>query len=327
MKDLNNIIDQDEEKLGEIFLISEIIKLIVLGNPSASRTIVETTDFIKNYLRFFTSIEMTHIVEYHFIPFSSLSEQVPNQSKKNLFDKGIIQIMIKMLNSEEYWIRDKSLEIINNIIRAGVNELKEGQKHPFHSALKEDGTISKLIQMFKDDKYNIRSDIAQILSCLFKAQPLPDEIKNDIIKILKELIDFDDLALLSESADNHNLLLNNNFEKDLLISESNTLPSLHIIQSILHLGSNANKKKVTTAVKSGVQKLTDDKYVDELGKNENWSEDQRKEIKIRAKEINEFMNASEVQVLKQQKEKEMELQRQKQKEIELQKQKQKEKEI
>jgi hypothetical protein len=66
------------------------------------------------------------------------------------------------------------------------------------------GTITKLIQLFEDkDNNNIHKNIAQSLSCLFKALPIPLEIRKDVIGELKwegyfKKINFDELSLLAE---------------------------------------------------------------------------------------------------------------------------------
>ncbi|KAA6384631.1 MAG: hypothetical protein EZS28_019842 [Streblomastix strix] len=128
--------------------------------------------------------------------------------------------MVKMVGSEDYKVRKKSIEIILNIIKVGIEGLKEGEQHPYYQKLQSDQTIQKLIQLFKDEKdRDTINYIAQTLAHIFKARPLPTEIKNDIIEELKPC-EIDELAFLSENRDE-------------------------------------NKKKVALAVKKKVIELTD----------------------------------------------------------------------
>ncbi|KAA6400913.1 MAG: hypothetical protein EZS28_003557, partial [Streblomastix strix] len=107
--------------------------------------------------------------------------------------------MAKILDSEYEDVREKAIKIISDIIEAGKEGLKDGQQHPYRQQLSDDGTIAKLISIFVDKKnHNIEYNLRKTLIYLFKAFPLPSEIRVDLIEYLKVVNDFNDLALLAE---------------------------------------------------------------------------------------------------------------------------------
>ncbi|KAA6311143.1 MAG: hypothetical protein EZS28_056184, partial [Streblomastix strix] len=152
-----------------------------------------------------------------------------------------------------------------NIISSGLEGLKEGEKHPFHQQLEQDGTIAKLIQSFKDRiKKDIHSSIAQILAILYKANQLPVEIRRDVIEEQKMNNNFDELALLAECLENHDEILAGEFEQNLFEDVTYIFQYFNITLSLLGFGSEANQKRVISAVEEKVKHLSDAEYVNDL---------------------------------------------------------------
>ncbi|KAA6392910.1 MAG: hypothetical protein EZS28_011565 [Streblomastix strix] len=110
--------------------------------------------------------------------------------------------MLKIIDSEDFEIIYSAIEIIANIIKIALNGLKEGEQHPYLIQLSEDGTVSKLIQIFKNEDYvSIEEDFAEIFAFLYKNTPLPKEIQEKVVKVLKTSQfgpQIDNLCLLSE---------------------------------------------------------------------------------------------------------------------------------
>ncbi|KAA6399944.1 MAG: hypothetical protein EZS28_004528 [Streblomastix strix] len=191
-----------------------------------------------------------------------------------------------MQESSDKDVREEVSWIILNVIKLGAKELEEGQQHPFYQQLSSDGTISKLIQQFKNKKdKDIHDEIAQTIAYLFRTLPLPPDIRKDIIEKLKIDSDFDELAFTAECQDNHDAILNGNYENQIFKYESDALKYLQLIYHILKYGSNKNKKKVALAVKVKVERLLIDEYLDELIEKYYWNEQKIKEIKPKAKEV------------------------------------------
>ncbi|KAA6396794.1 MAG: hypothetical protein EZS28_007677 [Streblomastix strix] len=153
--------------------------------------------------------------------------------------------MIKLLESEDEDIREKSVDIILKIIQTGANELKEGQQHP--------------------------------------TLPLPPEIRKDIIDELKIFDDIKELALIAECPDNHDEILEENFENELLKEDDEIISNLQITYNLLKFGSNSNKIKVALTTKDKVEELTDDEYLDKLIQEYYWIK--RDQFKSKAKEV------------------------------------------
>ncbi|KAA6378351.1 MAG: hypothetical protein EZS28_026119 [Streblomastix strix] len=173
--------------------------------------------------------------------------------------------MIKILDCLDKDVRDKSNGIILNIIKAGANELEEGQQHPYYNQLSSDGTISQLIQLYKnEDESIVQYSFEQTFAYLFRTLPLPPIIRKEIVDLLKIVSDFEQLAFLAESQENHDAILEENFESELLKSKFHTIDDLKLIYNLLKYGSNSNKIKVALAVKDKVEKFADDEYLEEF---------------------------------------------------------------
>ncbi|KAA6385427.1 MAG: hypothetical protein EZS28_019044 [Streblomastix strix] len=187
-----------------------------------------------------------------------------------------------MQESQDKDVREYAIEIINHIIQNGAIELKEGQQHPYHNQLSSDGTITKLIQQFKDkNKDIIHFYIAQTFAYLFKALPLPPDIKKDIIEKFKP-DEIEELAFIAECPDNHDAILDGNYENNLFQKENKSFYYLLLTHNLLQFGSNANKKRVALAVKDKVEIFIIDEFLDEFIQEYSWI--QRDQIKSKAKE-------------------------------------------
>ncbi|KAA6378885.1 MAG: hypothetical protein EZS28_025587 [Streblomastix strix] len=137
--------------------------------------------------------------------------------------------------------------------------------------------------MFRDNdiqnKYIIHI-IAEVLAYLFKALPLPQDIAKEIIKQLKNEINFNELALLAECPENHKAILHDCYELELFNDEDligSSLQQLNLVKNILKYGSFNNKKKVALAIKVKIENLINqsDIYFDD--EEDDW------DIKVRQK--------------------------------------------
>ncbi|KAA6355898.1 MAG: hypothetical protein EZS28_048575, partial [Streblomastix strix] len=88
------------------------------------------------------------------------------------------------------------------------------------------------------------------------------------------------ISHLAECPDNHDAILANEFEKKLFEDDSCVIEYLQIAYFILYLGSEENKQRVANAVKDKVKRLADNKTLQELGKEQNWNEQTKKDIQI-----------------------------------------------
>ncbi|KAA6371858.1 MAG: hypothetical protein EZS28_032615, partial [Streblomastix strix] len=159
---------------------------------------------------------------------------------------------------------------------------QKGQQHPLCQQLIDDGTVTKLIKLYKDKKledhqYQISKSIAYVL----KASPLNSETI-EIVDVFKEQKEIKKLSLLAENSDNHDAILSNDFEKQLFEKEWKSLDDLKLIIPLLKFGSYKNKKKIVLSVKQYVEKLTNDQFVKEITDEYSWI-DKKDQIYPRAK--------------------------------------------
>ncbi|KAA6383927.1 MAG: hypothetical protein EZS28_020546 [Streblomastix strix] len=117
-----------------------------------------------------------------------------------------------------------------------------------------------------------------------KALPLPEDIIKEVIEALFHQCNIEQISLLAESQDNHDVILSNQFEQELFKEELGgfQLECLCLSLNILRLGSYSNKKKVALSVKDKVIRLTIDEYIDELGEEYYWDDNILQEIKSKA---------------------------------------------
>ncbi|KAA6397643.1 MAG: hypothetical protein EZS28_006832 [Streblomastix strix] len=167
----------------------------------------------------------------------------------------------KILYYDDITVVTCAVWIISYIVKAELEELEDGAQNPLHQQLTDNGTILQLITIFKDkdNKPNhIVESIAEVLAYLFKALPLPQDIDKEIIKQLKNEINFNELALLAECPDNHKAILHDCYELELFNDEDLigfSLQQLNLVKNILKYGSFSNKKKVALAIKVKIENL------------------------------------------------------------------------
>ncbi|KAA6395135.1 MAG: hypothetical protein EZS28_009338 [Streblomastix strix] len=184
---------------GKLIIIGDILRSLIIKKTELIQIILNETDFIQHYIYLLNSLALARISVEHLDILWELSLCIPVEQKRGLFVQGVIQSIIKILQSEDRLVRKKGSVIILNIIKLGVLGLKEQEQHPFLNSLTNDGTISEIIELFNDNnKKDIHGWIAHSLARLFKAQPLPNKINKKVILVIKDVQDFDGLALLAE---------------------------------------------------------------------------------------------------------------------------------
>ncbi|KAA6373504.1 MAG: hypothetical protein EZS28_030968, partial [Streblomastix strix] len=209
--------------------------------------------------------------------------------------------MNKLIDSKDQEVIDDVGLVIYWIIKSDNKELKEGQLHPYNQILTNDGIVANLIQIIQDkdkDKDNIPYYIALILSNIFKALPLPEDDKKQVLQQLKQHYAFDEIAYLAECPENHDDILSDSFENQLFNEkvEFQTLQYLRLTILLLQLGSNNNKKKAALSVKDKVIRLTIDEYVDQLDDKYNWDEDKIQEIKYNSRQAVQLIKLIEEEI-------------------------------
>ncbi|KAA6352821.1 MAG: hypothetical protein EZS28_051652, partial [Streblomastix strix] len=239
----NGVYQNDGE--GKMIYLEEILRLLIIDNPEVSRVIVNETNFIDQLIMIFHELPPTSHKTWKIQPLNFLSESLPNDLKIRMFEKGIVQTMVKLLNSRNRQAQLDSGRVITNIINSGLEGIKQGEKHLFYQQLSEDGTLKKLQSWMNDDsKREIQSQIAKILAQLYKSIALPQEIKKKVIEQLKDkkFPDLDGLAYLAENQDNHQEILADDYGQKLFENKAKTTGSLQLTSNLIQFGSEMTKK-------------------------------------------------------------------------------------
>ncbi|KAA6403975.1 MAG: hypothetical protein EZS28_000501 [Streblomastix strix] len=206
-----------------------------------------------------------------------------------------------MISSEDKDVRDKTSQIIFNIITAVTKELKEGELHPYIHQLEKDGTIAKLKLHFKtEEDIYIHEYIAQILANLFKAHALPPDIKKEVIFELETSQDLDDIALLAENPYNHDIIFTKELEKKMFSDFQYPYQLdqyLQLALLFLKLGSDTIRKRITISHKEQIEILTKDKCLNEMIEDyQYWDEEDRDKIMSKAQLIFPMIKKVEEQI-------------------------------
>ncbi|KAA6378946.1 MAG: hypothetical protein EZS28_025525 [Streblomastix strix] len=195
---------QQDDKEDLLEIITAVIKHEFLDSVEICSCILYNTDFFDQIVNLFNSLRFNKannelLTIFHFLT----SNGRPVSHKLRLFQKGIIHTMMRFIDSQNNIVQMRVSEIISSVIIAGQSGLSEGEEHPYHKSLTENGTIQKLIDLYNDSNINknLHLKIAQLLAILFKAAPLPFAISKDIIDNLKDDNDLQELSRLSECPD------------------------------------------------------------------------------------------------------------------------------
>ncbi|KAA6355074.1 MAG: hypothetical protein EZS28_049399 [Streblomastix strix] len=175
--------------------------LIELGCEAASNLLkdnkesipfaIESGGIIDQIISLLNKLPIENINENHLLPLYDIVNQSNYEQIKILVEKGILKVMNKILNSEDEFVLLRSTIILMKLIN-GIGELEgEGKPNPLLKEIEKDGTLTKLIEIFRNDKYQIK-DIKSFAACsigfLFKAMSVPSEIGSQIIILLKNFI-------------------------------------------------------------------------------------------------------------------------------------------
>ncbi|KAA6387845.1 MAG: putative serine/threonine protein kinase [Streblomastix strix] len=170
-------------------------------------------------------LESIHLIYWD--PLSVICEYGDGELRQQLIEKNAFKCVRRTLNTENEEILESSTCIIYQLMRAFLKNEDDGSPNPLYEQLNDDKTLEKLIQIF-NTKYQfkqITSNVAFTIAYLHKAIPLQDKLKEPIIKHIKDQIKSDvtcikiyspvALALLSESNENHDQILADQFLVDL----------------------------------------------------------------------------------------------------------------
>ncbi|KAA6394038.1 MAG: hypothetical protein EZS28_010436 [Streblomastix strix] len=169
-------------------------------------------------------------------------------------------------------LREKILDILGTIIKPATDNLQEGQQHPYLKPLTDDGTIKQLSKIIDNDDYQDHfCKIAEIFAQLFKAAPLPAEIKEKVVCKVEYNFKYDELCLLAECNE----------------KSSYQNGHLDLIYYLLKFGTKEGLKDFAQVIQKKMEKLTD-KYFDDVKKEERWGFNQN-EAENKRQQINELI--------------------------------------
>ncbi|KAA6401177.1 MAG: hypothetical protein EZS28_003295 [Streblomastix strix] len=240
---------QKNVKDGVIYLVGDIVLELSDNNPEACKMIIQETDFIDKYISYLNSLSKSQIKNWHGYYFTTLSDNLPSEDQNLLFEKGVIQTIVNL----DFKDKECSLEyfkIESSIIEAENQRLKDGEQHPYMKQLSEDGTLTKILQAFINEKNEDKQRILMnSLGSLYKAAPLPIDTQKLIIDFLRKEKKFEIMSYLAECPSNHDTILMNDYEQKFFQKSLTEMHSIRIIYSIIKYGNEINKKKVSAAVK------------------------------------------------------------------------------
>ncbi|KAA6357911.1 MAG: hypothetical protein EZS28_046562, partial [Streblomastix strix] len=123
------------------------------------------TDFVEKIIAHLNTVQLKNLKYWHFQILYNVCEYITDEQKGKLFDKGVIQTMVKMLDCKDEEVRMKASQIISDIVIAAGEQVKEGVKHPYLKELGDIGAVSKLIELLKDKECENKNKVKLIMCC------------------------------------------------------------------------------------------------------------------------------------------------------------------
>ncbi|KAA6380594.1 MAG: putative Multidrug resistance-associated protein, partial [Streblomastix strix] len=163
-----------------ILLGYEAASTLIINNKESFPFAIESGGIVDEFISLLNKLPIDDIFDFHTNPLNQLINSSNFEQRKILVEKGILKRILYGIGFQE----------------------GEGKPNPVREELEKDGTLTKLIEIFQNDKYGnkgINSCAAFSIGRLYKASPLPSEIGNAIIIYLKEVSTGTDLDFSCQS--------------------------------------------------------------------------------------------------------------------------------
>ncbi|KAA6394780.1 MAG: hypothetical protein EZS28_009690, partial [Streblomastix strix] len=165
--------------------------ILLKDNPQSFRFAIESGGIIDEIIFLLIRLPIGNINQFNLVSLCHIVNSSNYEQIKILVEKGILKTMNRTLNSGNELVQEYSV-LIFKVITFAIGELEgEGKPHPLLKEMENDGTLTKLIEIFQNDKYNnkdINLQSACSIGYLYKATPIPIEFGSSIIIHLKDYI-------------------------------------------------------------------------------------------------------------------------------------------
>ncbi|KAA6371087.1 MAG: hypothetical protein EZS28_033386, partial [Streblomastix strix] len=169
----------------------EAASVLLINNQQSFPFAIESGGIIDEIISLINNLSIENINYEYLRPLCRIVRSSDFEQRKIVVEKRILKVMNKTLNSEDEQVLYGLMDILMEIIY-GIGQLEgEGKPNPLLKEMEKDGTLTKLIEIFRNDKYKDK-DINTFAACsigmLFKATQIPSEIGPFIIIHLKDYI-------------------------------------------------------------------------------------------------------------------------------------------
>ncbi|KAA6361776.1 MAG: hypothetical protein EZS28_042697 [Streblomastix strix] len=131
----------------------EAASILLKDNEESFPLSIESGGIIDQIISLLNKLPIENIKKIHLLPLFHLVDSSNFEQKKNLVEKGILKVMNKTMKSQFEDILLYSTNILLFIIYS-IGELEgEGKPNPLLKEMEKDGTLTKLIEIFRNDKY------------------------------------------------------------------------------------------------------------------------------------------------------------------------------
>ncbi|KAA6356296.1 MAG: hypothetical protein EZS28_048177, partial [Streblomastix strix] len=131
----------------------EAASIILEDNPNSFRFAIESEGIIDLIISLLNKLPIEDINYIHLSPLHYITDQSSFEQRKILAEKGILKLIKKTLDSQNENVLNYSTQILMKIIY-GIGELEgEGKPNPLLKVMEKDGTLTKIIEFFRNDKY------------------------------------------------------------------------------------------------------------------------------------------------------------------------------
>ncbi|KAA6354030.1 MAG: hypothetical protein EZS28_050443, partial [Streblomastix strix] len=166
--------------------VCEVVDSLIDKNKEAVEIGFETDIVLELQTLLGTQLTLQEVKFIHINALKLFTTYGSIERKKEMFEMGIMQNIIHILKSTDVTVAEKTVALISNIVRISGNHSTGPCPSAYLDQLQKDGVISALYQdgLLAGGNEEIRMTAAESIGQLYNATPLPEEMKETVIKTL-----------------------------------------------------------------------------------------------------------------------------------------------
>ncbi|KAA6376019.1 MAG: hypothetical protein EZS28_028453, partial [Streblomastix strix] len=167
--------------------VCEVVDSLIDKNKEAVEIGFETDIVLELQTLIGTQLTLQEVKFIHINALKLFTTYGSIERKKEMFEKGIMQNIIRILKSTDVTVTEKTVALISNIVRNAREISEKPQINPYLDQLQKDGIITALYQdgLLAGGNDLIKTMVSECIGQLYNTTPLPEEMKETVVQSLK----------------------------------------------------------------------------------------------------------------------------------------------